>query len=84
MCCLKHVCELFGQGYDVEELIAEADGDGTGGINLEDFSKHMRKRCGLMIVFEFSTDSWWRSRVCLMIDLNKRHQFYLKHLQAEI
>lgn len=32
------------QGYDVNKLIAEADGDASGVINLQQFTDHMRKR----------------------------------------
>lgn len=32
------------KGYDVTRLIAEADEDGNGAINLQEFCKHMRKR----------------------------------------
>lgn len=33
------------QGYDVNKLIAEAEGDASGVINLQQFTNHMRKRC---------------------------------------
>lgn len=35
---------VCAKGYDVTQLIAEADEDGTGGINLQEFCTHMRKR----------------------------------------
>lgn len=37
-------CVLGEQGYDVTKLIAEADEDGNGAINLQEFCNHMRKR----------------------------------------
>eukprot|EP00904_Undaria_pinnatifida_P000932 jgi/Undpi1/1083/HiC_scaffold_10.g04546.m1 len=42
-----NLVEFLGRdskGYDVTQLIAEADEDGTGGINLQEFCTHMRKR----------------------------------------
>lgn len=38
---------LGDQGYDVTQLIAEADEDGNGAINLQEFCNHMRKRYGM-------------------------------------
>lgn len=38
---------LGKQGYDVKQLIAEADEDGNGVINLQEFCTHMRKRYGM-------------------------------------
>lgn len=46
---IDHDRSTNGQkGYDVTQLIAEADEDGTGSINLSEFCNHMRKRCGRM------------------------------------
>ncbi|CBN76109.1 n/a [Ectocarpus siliculosus] len=43
----ENLLEFLGKdskGYDVTQLIAEADEDGTGAINLHEFCNHMRKR----------------------------------------
>ncbi|CAN0518508.1 unnamed protein product, partial [Ectocarpus sp. 12 AP-2014] len=45
----ENLLEFLGKdskGYNVTKLIAEADEDGTGTINLHEFCNHMRKRCG--------------------------------------
>lgn len=39
-----HTPSANGQGYDVPLLIAEADEEGNGAINLQEFCNHMRKR----------------------------------------
>ncbi|CAM9417639.1 unnamed protein product [Ectocarpus sp. 6 AP-2014] len=42
----ENLLEFLGKdskGYDVTQLIAEADEDGTGAINLHEFCNHMRK-----------------------------------------
>ena len=44
---VPHICTvlfIYEKGYNMTQLIAEADEDGTGGINLQEFCAHMRKR----------------------------------------